>query len=80
MVAAMGNEGNDKFHAYREITSDSEPVYLYMKTDNNYNPNKIILSELWGTATDAQAHLTIKPCIINGSACMSLLLKPECTR
>lgn len=67
MVAAMGNEGNDKFHAYREITSDSEPVYLYMKTDNNYNPNKIILSELWGTATDAQAHLTIKPCIINGS-------------
>ena len=52
---------NDKFHAYREITSDSEPVYLYMKTDNNYNPNKIILSELWGTATDAQAHLTIKP-------------------
>lgn len=67
MVAAMGNEGNDKYHAYREITADDEPVYLYMKTDNYLNPNKNVLSEVWGTATDGQAHLSIKPCIINNS-------------
>lgn len=67
MVAAMGNEGGEKFHAYREITADSEPVYLYMKTDKNYNPNQTIYSELWSTATDGQKHLDIKPCIINGS-------------
>lgn len=67
LVAAMGNEGGDKFHAYREFTEDDQTIYLYAKIDQTYNSDQIVLSQVWSTANDGQNHLTIKPCILSGS-------------
>lgn len=62
LVAAMGNEGGDRIHAYRTIENDDVPVYLYPKPDS-YNTSKVVSSQIWSTSTDGVAHLDIRPVI-----------------
>ncbi len=63
MVAAMGNEGGEKIHAYRTIEDASKPVYLYMKPGTG-NTSKVIFSELWSEANDGQENLEITPVLL----------------
>lgn len=65
LVAAMGNSGGSKLHAFRTIESESTPVYLYMRPDAD-NSDKVIMSEVWSTANDGTSHLTITPIIVYG--------------
>lgn len=66
LVAAMGNEGGDKFHAYREFTEDNQDIYLYIKI-NQGNDNPTVLSQVWCNTADGKNHLVIKPCILSGT-------------
>lgn len=66
LVAAMGNEGGDKMHAYRSITSDEEPVYLYVQIKSD-NTDRVVASHIWSEATDGESHFEIKPVILYGS-------------
>ncbi len=63
MVAAMGNEGGENMHAYREIEDANTPVYLYCQPQSG-NDEQVIISEIWGTATDGKSHLTITPIVV----------------
>lgn len=64
MVAAMGNEGGQKLHAYREFKEDGQTVYLNIQPDANSNPDRVVFSEIWSSSTDGTSHLTIRPVIV----------------
>lgn len=66
MVAAMGNEGGEKLHAYRTIEDEDTPVYLKIQTGSD-NTSKAIITSIWSTSTDGENHLTITPVIVYGS-------------
>jgi len=66
IVAAMGNEGGEKLHAYRTIVDENTPVYLRVQIGSS-NTNKGVVSCVWGMSTDGSSNLTIKPVIVSGS-------------
>lgn len=63
LVAAMGNNGGQNMHAYREFTNEEKTQYLYFKPGTD-NKDKELQSEVYSIHNDDQAHLTIKPIII----------------
>ena len=63
MVAAMGNEGETKIHAYREIADASKPVYLYIKPEAG-NDHKAVISEIYSVSTDGTKPFDIRPVMV----------------
>lgn len=72
MVAAMGNDGGEFCHAFRTIEDKDTPVYLYLRPSGG-NSSSVIASEVWSTANDGQAHLTIKPVLLHNRKLHDLL-------
>ncbi len=59
MVAAMGNEGQQRIHASHTFTEDGS-VRLLLSIPEETS-NKFNYVDIWGDATDGKNHLTIKP-------------------
>lgn len=64
LVAAMGNEGGEKIHAYREFNATTTTHYLYYKANTMTNPDKNLYSDVFSSKADGQKHLEIAPVII----------------
>lgn len=63
LVAAMGNEGQDKLHGYHRFTADGEKISLVVNLEDN--PYNYMYMDLWGQQTDGQQHLKVRPFVFN---------------
>ena len=60
LVAAMGNEGGMKLHAYHKFTKDKEKIFLVVQKDD-YTQSQVHLVDLWEQTADGDRHLKINP-------------------
>lgn len=61
VVAAMGNEGEDNLHAAHTFTDENGTVYVLVDATNSISG--YVYLDVWGNATDGQAHLTVSPIV-----------------
>lgn len=61
LVAAMGNDGNDKIHASYTFSYDDEDVNLYVK-DDGQSANYV---NIWCQTADSALHITVRPFLYN---------------
>ncbi|MCH5181886.1 MAG: S8 family peptidase [Prevotellaceae bacterium] len=65
IVAAMGNEAQEKLHASHTFAKDGETVYLvFSAPDADYPYN---IAGLWEQTADGKHHLTVKPVRTNAT-------------
>lgn len=61
LVAAMGNDGNEKIHASYTFSYDDEEVNIYVK-DDGQSANYV---NIWNQTADSALHITVSPFLYN---------------
>lgn len=63
LVAAAGNEGQDKIHAYHKFTADDETRAFLVKAPEAYGlgSQQLIIGQCWETNADGKKHVTFRP-------------------
>lgn len=63
LVAAAGNEGEDKIHAKASFDEDDQVKSVCVIPDDNKNPQKYVGLDMWSTLDEGSKGLTFQPLI-----------------